>query len=452
MRRKESGQTLPLMGVLLVILVGFIAMGVDLGQGYLERRVNQNAADAAAIAGEKAMLTGVTSSSVANAIQNVIVANGYTASSLVFLSATQTTPGTDLSKVYVDAEYGAYASGSNRCTPLTGNQYIKWNNGPPPGGASCVRVVVTTSKRTFFANVPILGIPQIGANAASSAGLISNNGCGQALTLGVTGASWSSASGGTVTLSFATTANPPSPSSTISVSGVGQPGYNGAYTVVTSSSTNLTYSSSTNPGSYTGSGTITYAACSQNVTPSPTPTTPPWDTGTGLGYAVWGGPRADNSQLSVNSTVLYYADTHWNTGSDVQTGCKPCAYDATQNFKGLADPQCFSGSMNTSCSAPDGAHGNPPSTIPVGSYIQVVVVDSITHQGNDNVMSRIGLITIQTLASCPTSPSYLQTATGGYCGVITYIDSGQLNEGTGPTPTPIPSATPTATPVIGNTN
>jgi uncharacterized membrane protein len=55
---RESGQIMVLLGLLLPMLLAFLAMGVDLGQGYLLRRANQNGADAAAVIGERAMLKG----------------------------------------------------------------------------------------------------------------------------------------------------------------------------------------------------------------------------------------------------------------------------------------------------------------------------------------------------------------------------------------------------------
>lgn len=50
-RRGESGQTLVLVAVLLVVLLGFAALAIDIGSLYGERRRMQNAADGAALAG-----------------------------------------------------------------------------------------------------------------------------------------------------------------------------------------------------------------------------------------------------------------------------------------------------------------------------------------------------------------------------------------------------------------
>ncbi len=56
--RDESGQTLILIAAALVVLLGFLALAVDLGMLYAERRAMQNAADAGALAGARAMCGG----------------------------------------------------------------------------------------------------------------------------------------------------------------------------------------------------------------------------------------------------------------------------------------------------------------------------------------------------------------------------------------------------------
>ncbi len=356
-----------MLSISLTVLVGFLALGVDLGQGYLERRTNQNAADAASIAGEKAMLVGASDSAIQSSILHVLNAAGWNSSAVVFLSSTNPQPGTDSTKAYVDAEYGSYPDGSSSCTPLSSNQYVGSVGGSPPSGATCIHVKVTTSRRTLFSKVPIIGAAQIAASATGSAGQVS-------------------------------------------LQAADGPGSGGS---------------------------------------SATPTPAPWDLGSGEGFTIWGGQRADGHILVVGDPVVFFADSGWNSGSDVQTNCNPCEYNATQNFKGMADPQCFQLPLTSSCTGPNGAHGNPAAGIQPGTYVQVVVVDTISHQGSENIMSRIGLATIQVLSACPSSPSYLQTSTNGVCGTIMHVDAGQLNEGSN---SPTPTSTPPPTPVIGNTN
>lgn len=360
----ERGQTLVIFAFVFPVLMAFLAMGVDLGQGYLQRRTNQNGADAGSVAGMVALTKGVSDSAVQSSIKNVLTADGYKASSIVFLTSSSPTAGTDTTKVYVNAQYGNYPSGSAACTPLSTNQYVGSVGGSPPSAATCVHVVVTTSDNTLFAKIPVIGIPEVSASAQGSAGMISSAlGAGSASRYGAT----------------------------------------------------------------------------------PTPTPAPWNpNGAGEGWAIWGGQRADSTMLSVGSPVLFFADSGWNSGNNVQTNCSPCEYQATQNFKGLADSQCFTVPLPSTCTGPNGAHGNAAAGLAVNSEVQVVVVSSVDHQGNTNTFTPIGLASIKVLASCPSSPPYLQDGTNGVCGTIENVDTGVLNEGTAVTPTP--------TTEIGNSN
>jgi hypothetical protein len=116
-----------------------------------------------------------------------------------------------------------------------------------------------------------------------------------------------------------------------------------------------------------------------NVGAAPTPTAAPWDAGSGEGYTIWAGNRADSTVLSVGSPVLFFADSGWDSGNDVQTACGPCQYQATQDFKGWADPQCFTEPLPSTCTGPNGALGNAAASLQIGSEIRVVVVSSIDH-------------------------------------------------------------------------
>ncbi|HSD02913.1 MAG TPA: pilus assembly protein TadG-related protein [Gaiellales bacterium] len=68
----QRGQTLPLICLFMVTLLGISGMVLDLGNGYAQRRAVQNEADAAAIAGADAVPTGGT----AAAAQQMAAKNG----------------------------------------------------------------------------------------------------------------------------------------------------------------------------------------------------------------------------------------------------------------------------------------------------------------------------------------------------------------------------------------
>jgi hypothetical protein len=55
----ERGQSLVLVAAAMVVLVGFVALAVDLGNAYYARRTAQNGADGAALAGVSVMATGI---------------------------------------------------------------------------------------------------------------------------------------------------------------------------------------------------------------------------------------------------------------------------------------------------------------------------------------------------------------------------------------------------------
>ena len=58
MDRHRGGQILVLVALALFVLVGFVALAVDVGHIYRERRHMQNAADAGALAGARELCQG----------------------------------------------------------------------------------------------------------------------------------------------------------------------------------------------------------------------------------------------------------------------------------------------------------------------------------------------------------------------------------------------------------
>ena len=58
------------------VLIGFLALAVDMGNAYVERRRMQNAADAAALAGAREMCLGQSEATVRAAAVNYLGAMG----------------------------------------------------------------------------------------------------------------------------------------------------------------------------------------------------------------------------------------------------------------------------------------------------------------------------------------------------------------------------------------
>jgi hypothetical protein len=76
-RSQERGITLPLVGIMLIALLGFAALAVDVGFWRYSQQVEQSAADSAAIAGANAL--AFPSASYATAATTDATTNGFTA-------------------------------------------------------------------------------------------------------------------------------------------------------------------------------------------------------------------------------------------------------------------------------------------------------------------------------------------------------------------------------------
>src|SRR4051812_46260729 len=79
-RNGERGQVLVIAALMMTALVGFTALVVDVGDAYAQRRLVQNAADAAALAGARYMavnrFAGVSDAAVMGAMSPYLTANG----------------------------------------------------------------------------------------------------------------------------------------------------------------------------------------------------------------------------------------------------------------------------------------------------------------------------------------------------------------------------------------
>jgi len=74
-RKTQAGQALPLTAAALVVLLGIMGLGIDMGVLRYDKRVQQTAADAAAIAGAQDLSSG---SAVTSGAQNASSLNGFT--------------------------------------------------------------------------------------------------------------------------------------------------------------------------------------------------------------------------------------------------------------------------------------------------------------------------------------------------------------------------------------
>jgi hypothetical protein len=123
---KQSGQVLVGTAVALVVLCGFAGLAIDMGVLRYDKRIQQTAADAAAIAGA----TNIGFGGVVTAGQNAAVANGFTDASSNTLS-TCTTAGAALGTV---------------CVQITQGPTV----GPHAGNTNYVEAYVSVVQQTYF--------------------------------------------------------------------------------------------------------------------------------------------------------------------------------------------------------------------------------------------------------------------------------------------------------------
>jgi len=124
----EDGQALVLFALGAVGFVGLVALSIDVGNLLVNRREQQNAADAAAMAGAAALLEGQTHGGALAEVQNFAALNGYTA------PVTVNNP------------------------PLTG---------PSAGDANAVEVIIQRSVPKYFAQVVYSGPWDVSARAVA---------------------------------------------------------------------------------------------------------------------------------------------------------------------------------------------------------------------------------------------------------------------------------------------
>jgi uncharacterized membrane protein len=132
-RRYERGQLLPLFALMIIVLVGMATLGVDVGYWRYQQRVEQTAADSAAIAGADELNYPVAAD-WSTAAKNAASANGYVADGGVTTTVTATNPPAS----------GTYA-----------------------GNASAVQVVISRKQPVFFSGAFGLAPQWINAQAVA---------------------------------------------------------------------------------------------------------------------------------------------------------------------------------------------------------------------------------------------------------------------------------------------
>jgi len=119
----SKGQSLVVVAILLVVLIGMLALVLDGGYAYLQRRVAQTAADAGALAGAHELCeTGDPNLALNRALEYAIDRNGATLANVVVDSGvvtvdTEITFSTFFGRIFDRAEITAAAIAAAKCTP-----------------------------------------------------------------------------------------------------------------------------------------------------------------------------------------------------------------------------------------------------------------------------------------------------------------------------------------------
>lgn len=143
--KKEEGQSLVLIALLMVAILAFLGLLIDGGRAYSARRIAQNAADAAAFAGARALTVRLDNSATSDSAIN------QTASTYAMANGAVSPSNIQANYVYADGAVG----------PLIGS-------GSVPSTATGVRVIVTLSFQPFFMTV-IMGPGSATVNARATA-------------------------------------------------------------------------------------------------------------------------------------------------------------------------------------------------------------------------------------------------------------------------------------------
>jgi putative Flp pilus-assembly TadE/G-like protein len=166
-RKDEAGQALVFAVVALgLLLLGFAGLGIDMGYLRYVKRLQQTAADAAAISGASNLCPSVASclpyGGVTLGAQNAAAANGYTDNTGGLVSTCTST--------------------NVNSSALVGDVCVQVNNppaaGPHSGDPNYVEVLVSTVQPTFFMGVLGIFSEAVTARAvATNAGAAAGSGC-----------------------------------------------------------------------------------------------------------------------------------------------------------------------------------------------------------------------------------------------------------------------------------
>src|SRR5215469_1451112 len=149
-RRKQAGQALVFAAVGLTVLLGFAGLGIDLGVLRYQKRLQQTAADAAAIAGANQLRFGNTG--ITSTAQDASTKNGFTDGG-----------SGNVSSCTVSAAIGTICVQVNSVETSGGPA-----SGPHAGNAKYVEAIVADVRPTYFMKVLKIDKQVVAARAVAT--------------------------------------------------------------------------------------------------------------------------------------------------------------------------------------------------------------------------------------------------------------------------------------------
>lgn len=152
-RRKKPGQSLPLIALMIVVIIGVIGLSVDVGNAYGQQRRMQNAANASALSAMNAVIANQTNQQVWDSVKKTLAANRIDTKSASY----------DFWADYVFADKQPQLVGQW----LNGAETVPNANQTRP--ANVIRLQITIKERvdTYFARV--VGRDQLAVNVNGNA-------------------------------------------------------------------------------------------------------------------------------------------------------------------------------------------------------------------------------------------------------------------------------------------
>src|SRR5579863_8022335 len=161
-RNRQAGQALYITAASLVVLMGFLGLGIDMGALRYEKRIQQTAADAAAIAGANELRYGTGASAITSAAVDAAKINGFGDTSTYCSSSCPQSGSVGYVTVTVnDPPLSGPHTGDSNCPTL-------------PSSSCYVEVLVSEVRSTYF--MTVLGVKSANVTARAVATLISTAG------------------------------------------------------------------------------------------------------------------------------------------------------------------------------------------------------------------------------------------------------------------------------------